>query len=69
MQKLVAVIAAATALAAPSLARAGDVAMRVQQVPVSDRAVAVAAKPMHFNMLAVHWTGRGTVEYRVHRVT
>ncbi|MFL5953994.1 MAG: N-acetylmuramoyl-L-alanine amidase [Gaiellaceae bacterium] len=68
MQKLVAVIAAATALAAPSLARAGDVAMRVQQVPVSGRAIAAAAKPMHFNMLAVHWAGRGTVEYRVHRL-
>ena len=68
MLKLVAVIAAATALAAPSFARAGDVAMRVQDVPLGARALAGSVIPMHFNMLGIHWTGAGGVEYRVHRL-
>jgi flagellar hook assembly protein FlgD len=68
MQKLAAVLAAAAALAAPSLARAGDVAMRVQEVPLGPRALAASAAPMHFNLLAVHWTGPGSVAYRTHRL-
>jgi N-acetylmuramoyl-L-alanine amidase len=68
MLKLVAVIAAATALLAPSLARAGNVAMRVQDVPLGARGLSAAEAPMHFNMLGVHWTGAGTVDYRVHRL-
>lgn len=68
MQRLVAVLAAAAALAIPSLAHAGEVAMRVQAVPLGARVLATAAKPMHFNMLAVHWAGSGTIDYRVHRL-
>src|SRR3954447_21092723 len=68
MLKLVAVTAAATALLAPAVARAGDVAMRVQDVPLGSRGLTAAITPMHFNMLGVHWTGSGSVEYRVHRL-
>jgi hypothetical protein len=68
MQKLAVILAAFAALAVPSLARAGDVAMRVQEVPLASRALASASAPMHFNMLAVHWIGTGSVSYRVHRL-
>jgi hypothetical protein len=68
MQKLVVILATLVALAVPSLARAGDVAMRVQEVPLGPRTLAAAAPPMHFNMLALHWIGAGTVSYRVHRL-
>ena len=68
MLKLVAVIAAATALLAPSVARGGDVAMRVQDVPLGPRSLTAGPAPMHFNMLGLHWTGSGRVEYRVHRL-
>ncbi len=60
--------AALAALALPSLARAGDVAMRVQEIPLGNRTLAAAPRPMHFNMLAVHWIGGGTVEVRTHRL-
>jgi hypothetical protein len=68
MQKLVVTLAALAALAVPSLARAGDVALRVRDVPLGPRALAAVPAPMHFNMLAVHWIGGGTVSYRVHRL-
>ncbi|MDX6452232.1 MAG: hypothetical protein QOH16_2281 [Gaiellaceae bacterium] len=68
MQKLVVTLAALAALAVPSLARAGDVALRVRDVPLGPRAPAAVPAPMHFNMLAVHWIGGGTVSYRVHRL-
>jgi hypothetical protein len=68
MQKLVVTLAAVAALAVPSLARAGDVAMRVQEVPLGTRALAAVQTPMHFNMLALHWIGTGTVSYRVRRL-
>ncbi|MFL5964646.1 MAG: N-acetylmuramoyl-L-alanine amidase [Gaiellaceae bacterium] len=68
MQKVVVTLAALAALAVPSLARAGDVAMRVQDVPLGARALAAVPAPMHFNMLALHWLGGGTVGYRVHRL-
>jgi hypothetical protein len=71
MQKLVATFAtfaALAALAVPSLARAGDVAMRMREVPLGPRALAAAESPMHFNMLALHWIGTGSVSYRVHRL-
>jgi len=68
MLKLVAAIAAATALAAPAAARAGDVAMRVQDVPVGARGLSAAVTPIHFNMLGIHWIGSGSVQYRVHRL-
>jgi hypothetical protein len=68
MQKLVVTLATLVALAVPSVARAGDVAMRVQEVPLGPRTLAAAPTPMHFNMLALHWIGAGTVSYRVHRL-
>lgn len=68
MPKLVPILAVAAALVSPSLARAGDVAMRVQDVPLGPRALAAAPVPMHFNMLAVHWIGPGAVVYRTHRL-
>jgi N-acetylmuramoyl-L-alanine amidase-like protein len=68
MSKVVLSLAALAALALPSVARAGDVAMRVQEVPVGVRSLAVSVRPMHFNMLAVHWIGSGAVSYRVHRL-
>ena len=68
MQKAAVTLAALAALAVPSLARAGDVAMRVQEVPLGPRALAAVPAPMHFNMLALHWLGSGRVGYRVHRL-
>src|SRR5437762_2108224 len=32
------------------------------------RSLAAAAAPMHFNMLAVHWIGPGSVLYRTQRL-
>jgi hypothetical protein len=68
MQRLAIVAAAAAALALPALAHAGDVAMRVQDVPLGPRTLAATTPAMHFNMLAAHWTGTGTVAYRVRRL-
>jgi flagellar hook assembly protein FlgD len=68
MRKLAPILAVAAALVSPSVARAGDVAMRVQDVPLGPRALAAAPVPMHFNMLAVHWIGPGAVLYRTHRL-
>ena len=67
MQRLVVILAALAALAVPSLAHAGGVAMRVQEVPLGPRTAAGVQPSMHFNMLAVHWIGSGAVSYRVHR--
>ena len=68
MQKLAIAAAAAAALAVPSFAHAGDVAMRVQEVPLGARSLAAAPAAMHFNMFAPHWIGNGVVSYRVHRL-
>jgi N-acetylmuramoyl-L-alanine amidase len=68
MQKLAIAVAAAAALALPALAHAGDVAMRVQEVPLAGRALTASPAAKHFNMLAAHWIGAGTVTYRVHRL-
>jgi hypothetical protein len=68
MQKLVVTLAALAALVVPSTARAGDVAMRVQEVPLGPRTLASVRPATHFNMLALHWIGSGTVGYRVHRL-
>jgi hypothetical protein len=67
MQKLV-IAAALAALVVPARAQAGDVAMRVQEVPLGGRALAAEPVAVHFNMLAAHWTGTGAVRYRVHRL-
>jgi flagellar hook assembly protein FlgD len=67
--RILAVAAAcACALAAPALARAGDVAMRVQAIPLGARALDAVAPAMRFDMLAAQWRGGGSVAYRVHRV-
>jgi N-acetylmuramoyl-L-alanine amidase len=68
MQKPALAAALVAALALPALAHAGDVAMRAQDVPLGGRLVAAAPAAMHFNMLAAHWAGSGTVAYRVHRL-
>jgi hypothetical protein len=68
MQKLALVTAAVAAFAVPSPAYAGDVAMRVEDVPLVARSLAAAPAAMHFNMLAPHWIGSGSVSYRVHRL-
>jgi flagellar hook assembly protein FlgD len=67
MQKLAALAAVLAALALPGLAHAGDVAMRVQDVPLGARSAASAATPTNFNMLAAHWIGSGSVDYRTRR--
>ncbi len=69
MPKVVPILAAAAVmLVSPPLAHAGDVAMRVQDVPLGARALAAVRVSMHFNMLALHWAGPGTVSYRTHRL-
>jgi hypothetical protein len=68
MQKLAVTLAALAALVVPSLAHAGEVAMRVHEVPLGTRALAATRAPMNFNMLAVHWIGGGSMSYRVHRL-
>ena len=72
MQKLLLAAFAApvlvAALALPAPARAGDVAMRVQDVPLGPRALAGTAPAITFNMVALHWRGSGTVLYRTKRL-
>jgi flagellar hook assembly protein FlgD len=63
MKKLL-LAAALAAFVVPPAARAGDVAMRVREVPLGARALDSAGAPMNFNMLGLHWIGTGTVEYR-----
>ena len=64
MQRVVLAIAALAALAAPSVAHGGDVSMHVRDVPLGTRSLAAVQPSQHFNMLAVHWIGPGTVSYR-----
>jgi flagellar hook assembly protein FlgD len=52
-----------TTFAVPATARAGDVAMRVQDVPLG-RSLASASRPTNFNMLGLHWIGSGSITYR-----
>jgi hypothetical protein len=74
MQKLLLVVlgtsalAAALALAAPARAGDSDVAMRVQDVPLGPRSLAATAPAIHFNMVALHWRGAGSVLYRTKRL-
>jgi hypothetical protein len=51
-------------LAFPAAAHAGDVSIVARDVPLGPRALQVAAAPMHFNMVGLHWQGTGTVSYR-----
>jgi flagellar hook assembly protein FlgD len=55
-------------LAFPATAHAGDVSLVARDIPLGPRALQVALPPMHFNMVAVHWRGTGTVFYRTHRI-
>jgi hypothetical protein len=68
MQKLAVIAAAFAALAVPSVAHAGYVAMHVHDVAVGPRSLSAVTRPAHFNMLALHWIGSGSVSYRVHRL-
>ncbi|MFL5929011.1 MAG: N-acetylmuramoyl-L-alanine amidase [Gaiellaceae bacterium] len=68
MQKLAVIAAALAALAVPSVASAGYVAMHVHDVPLGPRSLTAVTRPAHFNMLALHWIGSGSVSYRVHRL-
>ena len=53
------------ALAAPAFASAGLVTMHVSEVPLTGgRHLASSSGPRPFDMLAVHWIGTGSVEYR-----
>src|ERR1051326_4227384 len=68
MQKLAVAAAALVALAVPSLARAGQVAMRVQEIPLGARTLSATEPTMRFNLLGVHWEGSGRVFLRTHRL-
>ena len=68
MRSLAITCAALAALCAPALARAGDVAMRVQVLPDGARSLAGASESAHFNMLAFKWKGSGSILFRWHRL-
>jgi flagellar hook assembly protein FlgD len=63
MKKLLLAAVLAT-LAAPAAARAGDVSMVVQEVPLGARTTESAVRQTNFNMLGLHWIGSGSVAYR-----
>ena len=63
MKKLL-LVAALAAFVVPPSAQAGDVAMRVRDVPLGTRALASVSPAGNFNMLGLHWVGSGTVDYR-----
>jgi hypothetical protein len=52
------------ALAAPAAASAGLVSMHVRDVPLGSRSLSSVHAGAPFDMLGVHWTGSGSVEYR-----
>src|SRR5438105_7103405 len=62
MMKLLLAAVLAT-LAVPATARAGNVSMLVQDVPLG-RALAASPQQTNFNMLGLHWIGSGVVAYR-----
>jgi hypothetical protein len=59
-----AILAIAIVLAFPATAGAGLVTMIARNVSLDSRSLATASVPMRFNMLGIHWSGAGTVEYR-----
>src|SRR4051812_42422198 len=63
MKKLL-LAAALAAFVVPPSAQAGDVAMRVRDVPLGARGLEAAGPDANFNMLGVHWVGGGAVAYR-----
>ena len=69
MQALRLLATVVAVLVAPALARAGDVAMRVQDVPLGARSLAVAAPADALqHARPCTGTGTGTVLYRTHRL-
>jgi hypothetical protein len=62
------VCVALATLLAPAVAQAGDVAMRVVELPSGARTPAAGEQPVRFDMLAFHWAGSGAVRYRTHRL-
>src|SRR6266516_623132 len=63
MKKLL-LAAAFAALVLPTPAQAGDVSMRVREVPLGGRVLDAAGPATNFNMLGLHWIGSGSVAYR-----
>ena len=63
MKKLL-LAAAFVALVVPTPAQAGDVSMRVRDVPIGARVLDAAGRATNFNMLGLHWIGSGSVAYR-----
>jgi hypothetical protein len=63
MKKLL-LAAALAAFVVPPSAQAGDVALRVRDVPLGHRALDSFGTPGNFNMLGLHWIGGGAVAYR-----
>jgi len=58
-------------LALPGVAQAGrvvtpDVTMVSRDVALGGRSLAAATAPIRFDMLGLHWQGRGSVAYRTH---
>ncbi len=68
MQKLAIAVVVAAALALPALAHAGDVAMRVSDVPLGGRSLAAVAGRDELQHARRALDGGGTVSYRVHRL-
>jgi len=58
------IAAVVLALATPAAASAGLVSMHVRDVPLGPRALSSARPTAPFDMLGLHWIGRGSVEYR-----
>ncbi len=63
MKKLL-LVAALAAFVVPPSAEAGDVTMRVREVPLGTRFLEAAGPAARFNMLGLHWIGAGSVAYR-----
>ncbi len=63
MKKLL-LAAVFAAFVVPPTATAGDVSMRVHDVPLGARQLESAGESAPFNMLGLHWIGSGTVAYR-----
>jgi hypothetical protein len=63
MKKLL-LAAAFAAFVIPPSAQAGDVSMRVADVPLGSRTLESTTRTRAFNMLGLHWTGTGSVAYR-----
>ncbi|HZO48913.1 MAG TPA: FlgD immunoglobulin-like domain containing protein [Gaiellaceae bacterium] len=74
MKLPLACLAAASALAAvgllaPAALAAGGPTMTVVDVPLhGERALAAAAPVRRFELVGLHWRGRGTVSFRTHRL-